>query len=330
MKHAVRTAVHLILFLALIAPGNAAQAGKKSSTSQETLKQYVEDLKKNPADSALREKIIKLALTMKPAPTTPEDAERNMARGTAFAQKAADGAGYKKAIIEFETAANAAPWLALAYYNLGVVQEKAGLYNEAIQNLKLYLLAAPDAKNARDVKNKIYALEVDAEDVQAGKNTPAPAATEPAGTGKSLALAGKPSLEIEPEQQLKIVKMPPPSPDKKTKVPNFVGSWYFKDTLRGEEVTIHAFEISKNANGDLVLTPPKRVADSVATLNIFEIQDKNLKIQMKWKMKSVVGYWKTETYMLTMSEDGTKLTGSHNQQSVGGRNIDMDRVLFRQ
>jgi tetratricopeptide (TPR) repeat protein len=330
MNYAVRTVVHLILFLALITTGNAAQAGKKSSASEEILKQYVEDLKKNPADSALREKIIKLALTMKPAPVIPENAERNMARGTAYAQKATDDTGYKKAITEFEAAANAAPWLALAYYNLGVVQEKAGLFNEAIQSLKLYLLSAPDAKNARDVKNKIYALEVDAEDVQASKNTPAPAPTEPAGTGKSLALAGKTSLEIEPEQQLKIVKMPPPSLDKKTKVPNFVGSWYFKDTLRGEEVTIHAFEISKNVNGDLVLTPPKRVADSVATINIFEIQDKNLKIQMKWKMKSVVGYWKTETYVLTMSEDGAKLTGSHNQQSVGGRNIDMDRVLFRQ
>jgi tetratricopeptide (TPR) repeat protein len=317
-----------MLFLVLIAPGYAAQARKKSSPSQEILQQYVEDLKKNPADSALREKIIKLALTMKPAPVVPENAERNMARGTAFAQKATDSAGYKKAIAEFEAAANSAPWLALAYYNLGVVQEKAGLYNEAIQNLKLYLLSAPEAKNARDVKNKIYALEVDAEDVQAGKNTPAP--TEPAGPGKSLVLAGKPSLELEPEQQLKIVKMPPPSQDKKTKVPNFVGSWYFKDTLRGEEVTIHAFDISKNANGDLVLIPPKRVADSVATVNIFEISDKNLKVQMKWKMKSVVGYWKTETYGLTISEDGAKLTGSHNQQSVGGRNIDMDRILFRQ
>ncbi len=330
MKHAVRTVVHLILFLAIIALGNTAHAGKKSSTSQESLKQSMEDLKKNPSDTALREKIIKLALSMRPAPAVPEDAERNMARGTAFAQKAIDNTGYKKAIIEFESAANAAPWLALAYYNLGVVQEKASLYNEAIQNLKLYLFAAPDAKNAREVKNKIYALEVDAEDVQAGKNAPAPTPTQSAGAGKSLALAGQPSLEIEPEQQLKIVKMPPPSPDKKSKVPNFVGSWYFKDTLRGEEVTIHAFEISKNANGDLVLTPPKRVADSTATINIFEIQDKNLKIQMRWKMKSVVGYWKTETYVLTVSEDGTKLTGSHNQQSVGGRNIDMDRVLFRQ
>ena len=330
MKHAFRTAVHLFLFLLLIALVHSAEAGKKSSTSQETLKQYIEDLKKNPADSALREKIIKLVLTMKTAPTVPEDAERSMARGTAFAQKATDSTGYKKAIIEFESAANTAPWLAIAYYNLGVVQEKAGLYNDAIQNLKLYLLAAPDAKNARDVKNKIYGLEVDAEDVQAVKNAPVPPPTQSMGTGKTLALAGTPSLEIEPEQQLKIIKMPPPSPDRKAKVPNFVGSWYFKDTLRGEQVTIHAFEISKNANGDLVLTPPKRVADSIATINIFEIQDMHLRIQMKWKMKSVVGYWKTETYLLTMSEDGTKLTGSHNQQSVGGRNIDMDRMLFRQ
>ncbi len=330
MKHAFRATIHLILSLALIALVNVAQAGKKSSGPQEALKQYVEDLKKNPADSALREKIIKLALTMKTAPKVPEDAERNMARGNAFAQKAIDSTGYKRAIIEFESAANVAPWLGLAYYNLGVVQEKAGLYNEAIQNLKLYLLAAPDAKNAREVKNKIYELEVDAEDVQAGKNAPASPTNQPAGTGTILALAGTPSLEIDPEQQLKIVKMPPSSADKKTKLPNFVGSWYFKDTLRGEQVTIHAFEISKNANGDLVLAPPKRVADSVATINIFEIQDKNLKIQMKWKMKSVVGYWKTETYVLTMSEDGNKLTGSHNQQSVGGRNIDMDRILFRQ
>ena len=327
MKYVVRTAIPLVLFFSLIIPGYAAHAGKKSSNLQETLQQYVEDLKRNPADNALREKIIKLVLSMKPTPTVPENAERNMARGTAFAQKATEITGYKKAIAEFEAAANSAPWLALAYYNLGVVQEKAALYSEAIQNLKLYLLAAPDAKNARDVRNKIYALEVDVEDLQAGKNAPAPA---DAGTEKSLAVTGKPSLEIEPERQLKIIKMPPPSRDRKLMAPNFVGNWYFRDMLRGEDVTIHAFEISKNANGDLVLTPPKRVADSVATINIFELQDKNLKIQMKWKMKSVVGYWKTETYVLSISDDGTRMTGSHNQQSVGGRNIDMDRVLFRQ
>ena len=323
MKSLKFLAILVIAFLMLAASAFAAPAAKKSSA--EDLKQYVEDLKLNPGDKALREKILKSAAGMKNLPATPEDAERNMARGTAFAQKASDAAGYKKAIAEFEAASNSAPWLGLAYYNMGVMQEKAGLFNEAIQSLKFYLLAESDAKNARDVRNKIYALEAEAEAVQAGMNTAAPAPeTAPAG---KLSVAGGPTLEIEPEKALRIIKMPQ---DKKAKMVNFAGNWYFKESIRGEDVTIHAFEIQKNPSGDLTIVPPKRAADSYAAVNIFEINDKNLKLQMKWRMKSVVGYWKTETYVLTMSEDGSKLSGAHNQKSVGGRNIDMDRVLFRQ
>jgi tetratricopeptide (TPR) repeat protein len=321
MKSTKLSIIFVIAVLMLAAHALAAPSGKK--TSAEDLKQYAEDLKTHPGDKALREKIIKIATGMKTLPATPEDAERNMARGTAFAQKAADAAGYKKAITEFEAASNSAPWLALAYYNMGVMQEKAGLFNEAIQSLKFYLLADTDAKNAREVKNKIYALEAEAEAVQAGMNTSAP---ETPSVGK-LPVAGGPSLEIEPEKQLRIIKMPQ---EKKAKMLNFVGNWYFKENIRDEDVTIHAFEIQKNPGGDLTIIPPKRAADSHAAVNIFEIADKNLKLQMKWRMKSVVGYWKTETYVLTMSGDGTKLTGAHNQQSVGGRNIDMDRTLFRQ
>jgi hypothetical protein len=194
-------------------------------------------------------------------------------------------------------------------------------------------MAAPDAKNARDVKNKIYALEVDIEDLQASKNAPAPAAAaapEPATptTGKSLEIAGKTALAIEPvEKNLNIIKL---SPEKRAKLPNFLGAWFFKDVLRGEELTIEAFEIGKNGSGDLMVTPPKRAADSYASVTLFEINDRKIKLQMKWKMKSVVGYWKTETYDLSLSNDGKTLTGSHNQKSVGGRNIDMDRILFRQ
>ncbi len=51
------------------------------------------------------------------------------------------------------------PWLAEAYNNLGVAQDKAGLYGPAIQSLKLYLLAAPDASDAKPVKNLIYEIE---------------------------------------------------------------------------------------------------------------------------------------------------------------------------
>lgn len=315
-----------MLFLLLPIPMLSAHAAKKQAANQEALSQDVNNLKKNPRNNDLRVKIIKSVLNMRPAPTIPEAAERNMARGTVFAQKATDSVGYEKAIAELEAAANTAPWLALAYYNLGVVQEKAGFYVEAIQSLKFYLMAAPNAKNAREVKNKIYALEADAEDMQAVKNAPVPVPAPEQKTDKSLALASKPVLEIEPDKQLRIIKMPR---DKKSRIPNFIGSWYFKETIRGEDVPIHAFDISKNSNGDLVVNPPKRVADSYATVNIFEITDKKLKLQMKWKMKSVVGYWKTETYDLVISDDGSKLSGSHNQQSVGGRNIDMDRVLFR-
>ena len=324
MKQMARV-LTLVLTILVLAGAAFAAPAKKTGASEE-MKQYLDDLRKNPGDKALREKIIKMGA--KSAPAVPEEAERNMARGTAFAQKASDNAGYQKAIAEFEAATNAAPWLGLAYYNLGVVQEKSGLFSEAIQSLKYYLLAVPDAKNARDVKNKIYALEADAEAVQAGLSAPAPEPVPPtAGAGKQLGLAAKPTLEIEPDKQLRIIKMPQ---DKKTKMPNFEGNWYFKENIRSEDVTIHAFEITKSSNGALTIVPPKRAADSVAAVNIFEIAEKTLKLQMKWKMKSVVGYWKTETYVLRINDDGSKLSGSHNQQSVGGRNIDMDRTLFRQ
>ena len=325
MKYRILFVLFVAMCLALSA--GAAPASKKSSARPEELQQYVEQLRKNPGDKALREKIIKLGASMKPAPALPEGAERHMARGTAFAQKASDNAGYRKAIAEFEGAIAAAPWLPLAYYNLGVMQEKAGQFTEAIESLNFYLKGAPDAKNTREVKNKIYALEADAEALQAGMKAPAPA-PEPAPTAGKLAVAGKPSLEIEPEKPLKIIKMPPSDPKKPA--PNFEGNWYFKETVNGEERVYHAFEIEKKPNGDLALVPPKRAADSVATVNIFEIQDRMLKVQMKWKMKSVVGYWKTETYTLMLSEDGARLSGLHNQQSVGNRNIDMDRVLYRQ
>ncbi len=324
MRITIRTAIVAMSLLTLIASGYAAPAAKKGPS--EEIKQAVDDLKKNPGDKALREKIIKMAA--KSSIALPEEAERNMARGTVFAQKADSLPEYKKAIVEFEAASNSAPWLALAYFNLGVMQEKAGMFSDAIQSLKFYLLANPDAKNAREVKNKIYALEADAEALQAGMSAhaPEPAAAAPAVAGK-LAVGAKPTLEIEPEKQLKIIKMPL---DKKAKMPNFEGNWYFKESIRGEDVIIHAFEITKSPNGDLTLVPPKRAADSVAAVNIFEITDKNLKVQMKWKMRSVVGYWKNETYTLKISDDGAKMSGNHNQQSVGGRNIDLDRVLFRQ
>src|SRR3989338_10320467 len=54
-----------------------------AESPREQLKRMVEQLQTRPNDDALREQIIKLAQTLKPAPAVPEEAERHMAYGTA-------------------------------------------------------------------------------------------------------------------------------------------------------------------------------------------------------------------------------------------------------
>jgi tetratricopeptide (TPR) repeat protein len=130
-----------------------------AQSPQQTLTQYISDLQKNPNDYALREKIIKHVQTMKPAPAIPEGAERYMARGGAAVKAAKNEKDFQDAALEFEKASLTAPWLAAAYYNLGITQDKAGKYREAIQSLKLYLLAAPEASDAKAVKTLVYEIE---------------------------------------------------------------------------------------------------------------------------------------------------------------------------
>jgi len=144
----------ILLLFAIVIPGRA-----QTTRPQETLDQYVADLQKSPENTALREKIIKLVLEMKPAPALPKEAERFMARGTAAVKGAKGADDFKDAVAEFEKATLAAPWLADAYYNLGVAQDKAGLYAQAMKSLKLYLLAAPDAPDANSVEELVYEIE---------------------------------------------------------------------------------------------------------------------------------------------------------------------------
>lgn len=131
----------------------------QAQTPRESLNQYVSEIQKNPNDTVLREKIIQLARSMKPAPIVPKEAERFMIRGAMAVKTAKDANDYKDAVAEFEKATLAAPWLANAYYNLGIAQEKAGVLVEAMGSLKLYLLAAPDAADANNVEKLIIEIE---------------------------------------------------------------------------------------------------------------------------------------------------------------------------
>lgn len=105
-----------------------------------------------------------LLLTLAPAfaadPEVPEEARRRMAR----AQVRVEEAEFDKAVLELELAVAAAPSWAQAHFNLGLAREKTKDYTGAIDAFRKYLENAPGAENAEAVKNRIYKLEVRAED----------------------------------------------------------------------------------------------------------------------------------------------------------------------
>ena len=163
-----RTILWGVMLLPLLCAA-AVPARAQTANPQDTLNQYLADLQKNPGDNALRGKIIALVQTMNPAPAIPEDAERHMVRGQAAFKAATNESSFKEAIAEFKQASLIAPWLGNIYYNLGLVQDKAGEYSDAIASLNLYLLASPGASDAKSVKNLIYEVEYRRDKAQMGQ-----------------------------------------------------------------------------------------------------------------------------------------------------------------
>jgi tetratricopeptide (TPR) repeat protein len=312
-KHAVA----LLLITMLIASSAAVLAAEKGA-SLETLKQYVADLKKSPENAELRERTIKYAQTFKQKPPVPEEYERHLSRGTAYLKKATDSDGYMKAMEELRVAVALAPWIADGYENLAAAQEKAGLFAEAIQSLNFTLLADPNAKNAREIKNHTYELEVYAEDAkQALKASP------------NVALAPPP-----PPTPVKVapIAKKPVAPEKKTNPKAFVGSWFYKDTAPrgGEQITAQAFTISMSSDGKLIASAPRRSTGAVGTVSVFELDNDSIHIQVMWKLATIPSYWKSEDYELTLVDNESKLKGSYRIKSSGKGEFAEDKVFFKQ
>lgn len=176
MKTLARALSVTLLAFTLIAPSALADAlsdghsAEKAGKLLEALEHYTAALQQTREGSEdeykLQERIIKLVRNLNPPPAVPEDAYRHMARGEAFLEGATNKEGFKRAAKEFHTAARLAPWLPDVYRTLGIVQDKAELYAKAIDTLKLYLLAAPMAPDAREVHNYIYKIEVRLEEAR--------------------------------------------------------------------------------------------------------------------------------------------------------------------
>lgn len=144
----------------------AEEAGNEAARQgqlEKALGLYREVLKKVPRysdqDQRVRQNVILVVRAMATPPALPESVLRSMVRGETKIKLGGAGS-YEAASAEMEQAVLDAPWLADGYYNLGIVQEKAGKFRSAMQNLRLYLAAAPQAGNAGEVQAKIYEIEV--------------------------------------------------------------------------------------------------------------------------------------------------------------------------
>jgi tetratricopeptide (TPR) repeat protein len=314
--------VILLVLGCLLASIPAVAASKKvdEGGSLETLKQYVADLKKSPDSLELREKVIKYAQSLKQKPPVPEEFERQMARGGAYLKKASDKEGFIKAMDTFNAAIAIAPWVADGYVDLAAAQEKAGLYAEAIQNLNFALLADPNGKNNREIRNRVYELEVFAEDAkQKLKESPVVPPPPPPPPPTVAKPAPKKPAPVE-------------KPEKKTNPKVFAGNWYYKDIAPrgGQEITTQAFTIGLNDKGELVASAPRRTSGATGSISVFEVAGDSIHIQVTWKLASIPSYWKTEDYDVELSKDETKLSGSYRVKSSGSREFSEEKVLFKQ
>jgi len=141
----------------------ALAASAHAQTPREQLNQMVQQLQKTPNDNALREKIIKLATSIKPAPAIPEEAREPFVMGATVLKKSGDPSGASKAVDLFTQALNIAPWYADAYYNRAMARQAAGQFEPAIDDLKLYLGFKLTDAERREAQDKIYSFKADAQ-----------------------------------------------------------------------------------------------------------------------------------------------------------------------
>lgn len=161
-----------------------AQAAEKAGQYARALQLYTAALGKTAPGSgeehAIIEQAIGAARKTRPAPKAPDAAIPFEGRAEAIAKRAQSPADFAKAADEYRQALRVAPWVSSYAFNAGVLLEKAERPAEAVTYLKLYLLAAPDAPDARDVQKKIAGLEYLAQQPKAAP-TPTPAPVQPAG-----------------------------------------------------------------------------------------------------------------------------------------------------
>lgn len=95
----------------------------------------------------------------------PEEAQLHFDRGMAAVEMARTPEDYVPAVDEFKKARALAPDWPDVYYNLGLIQEKAGRYRDAADSLRRYLQLVPDSPDAAAIRTLANKAEFKAEQV---------------------------------------------------------------------------------------------------------------------------------------------------------------------
>ena len=120
---------------------------------------YMKLLDKYPDDFDVLSRIIGLAKNFDPPPTIPEKARKHAVWGETAAKNALNNRDFERVIDEYQKAIRLAPWWTDLYINTALIMEQVGRTDDAAKYLKLYLVAAPNAPDAKQVRTKIYELE---------------------------------------------------------------------------------------------------------------------------------------------------------------------------
>lgn len=131
----------------------------KTARPQPSIAPLLAQLAQTPDDLALRTKIIHIVLAMPHPPAIPDAVNEQIGAAVYAFKNAQSTADFQSAADAFAKASVLAPWVADLYFDLAQADEKTQNFDGAIANLRLYLIARPNAsdKNARE--QEIGALE---------------------------------------------------------------------------------------------------------------------------------------------------------------------------
>jgi tetratricopeptide (TPR) repeat protein len=231
---------------------------------------------------------------MIPAPAIPAEAEKAFVKGATFLEKAKDSTALELSISSFKQALLIAPWWSDAYYNLGIVLESAGRYDESIQNIKYYLLTNPNETDAKKAQRKIAAIEAEKELAQAEE------------TAKKRA-----------------------EEEKKAKEPHFEGTWEQQfDNMSKEQ-----FKISRDSFGNYTATLQETPFsdDLIFVLKNIRVNGRNIRLtQVEWSYDNNGNRqeWEVE-FDLILSDDGKTLDGRRVNYMLNGNIAVTQRTYHR-